>query len=465
MSCVRDNPEREVIELLRPSRIQVSMLNRLYELIKNRLETCSLLEDVEFSVELQGSLAKGTILSDTWEIDVFVLFKGVDRGWVAVEGFERLARCLRGLPTVTRYAEHPYVTVLMGGLEADVVPSIGIEGLKPAGARLGVERTPFHTRYVASKLSRCARDEVRLLKSFFKGIGVYGAESHVGGFSGYVCELLVAYYGSFRGALEGISRWSPGAYIDVENIGDREVLLEKYRESPILIVDPVDPLRNAAASITMESLARAVAAARLYLENPDKGFFHVFEALHKGSLLKTLRGLDGISIALVECEGSFYEMPPENVHGRLKRASRTMQSILENHGLPVILAEYYWNEADVFSIAAILENHGLSTIEALKGPEAWTSKERFHSFMRKRASERALVAVSSSGRLLGVRRRAIASVNELLETKVLPQLPLPAGIRSCRARTCLGTADCSSPGIGEILWKAFRLTPVWNLYR
>jgi tRNA adenylyltransferase (EC 2.7.7.25) len=62
---------------------------------------------------------------------------------------------------------------------------------------------------VISNLHREQKDEVRLLKKFMKGIGVYGAEIKVKGFSGYVAELLVYFYDSFRNVLPPRRAGSP----------------------------------------------------------------------------------------------------------------------------------------------------------------------------------------------------------------------------------------------------------------
>ena len=40
-----------------------------------------------------------------------------------------------------------------------------------------------------------------------KGVGVYGAEIRVGGFSGYLCELLTLSFGSFTDILKAVSDW------------------------------------------------------------------------------------------------------------------------------------------------------------------------------------------------------------------------------------------------------------------
>jgi tRNA nucleotidyltransferase (CCA-adding enzyme) len=58
------------------------------------------------------------------------------------------------------------------------------------------DRTPF-IHYVKKRLGKTLQDDVRLLKKFMQGIKVYGAEIKTGGFSGYLCELLILHYGSF----------------------------------------------------------------------------------------------------------------------------------------------------------------------------------------------------------------------------------------------------------------------------
>ena len=51
---------------------------------------------------------------------------------------------------------------------------------------------------MSQKLSDSLKGEVRILKKFFLHIGVYGAEIAKEGFSGYVSEVLISYFGSFE---------------------------------------------------------------------------------------------------------------------------------------------------------------------------------------------------------------------------------------------------------------------------
>ncbi|WP_243678448.1 CCA tRNA nucleotidyltransferase [Vulcanisaeta distributa] len=142
-------------------------------------------------------------------------------------------------------------------------------GEKPLTA---ADRTPLHTEFVNSKLGQRTTD-VRLLKAFLKSVGVYGAEIKVQGFSGYVSELLIIYYGSFLNAVKAISNWSTRhVFIDMTGTYNEKDAVKKFK-SPVIIIDPVDPNRNAAASISRDALSTAIAASREFLRNPRIEFF------------------------------------------------------------------------------------------------------------------------------------------------------------------------------------------------
>jgi tRNA nucleotidyltransferase (CCA-adding enzyme) len=48
------------------------------------------------------------------------------------------------------------------------------------------------------------------------GIGVYGAEIKVGGFSGYLCELLILHHNSFLDTVKAFARYKHRTVIDIE---------------------------------------------------------------------------------------------------------------------------------------------------------------------------------------------------------------------------------------------------------
>ncbi len=400
MTCpARSSVEELVLEKIRPTPVQLRILSSLYRSIESTLGEC-LPPEPEYRIEPVGSFAKGTLLSDKWEVDVFVLFRAGDE-WVTNTGARLVRSCVsRRFPIVEKYSQHPYVTVELMGLEADIVPAVWVD--KPRRRGLGVERTPFHTRYVMSRLDDCLRDDVRLLKSFLKGIGVYGAETRVKGFSGYLAELLVIAYGGFRRLLEEAAGWRPPVYVDPEGVGDRRILERRYRDSPLIVVDPVDPARNAAAAVSLRSLATFILASRLYLDAPGKWYFHAYTP--RARLEPPPAGL-----VRVECRGEFHREPPENLWGKASRLAQSLAQELRVRGFRVYATSFHTDESRIVAVEAALEELELPPIEYVEGPAPWESLERVLRFLEKRLSDTGGVWVSSTGRLAGLRRRKITS--------------------------------------------------------
>src|SRR5437016_12270614 len=163
------------------------------------------------------------------------------------------------------YAEHPYTRGWYGGFEVEIVPCYRITD---ASQRMSaVDRTPLHVDYVLGRVKDGQTDEIRLLKAWAEGIGVYGAEAKILGFSGYLCELLVLKYGTFRGVLEGSLAWRPGNVLEFDRPPARTFT------EPLVVVDPVDPNRNVASAVGVEQMATFVHAARASLQAPGERFF------------------------------------------------------------------------------------------------------------------------------------------------------------------------------------------------
>ncbi|MBE6528865.1 MAG: CCA tRNA nucleotidyltransferase [Thermoplasmata archaeon] len=216
---------------------------------------------LDVDVRLAGSFAKGTYLTDQ-DFDLFMLFPmDVPRKEMEDIGLQAGRDIINGELV---YSEHPYMTGYFEGVETDMVPCY----LLPSTDHIvtAVDRTPFHTEYMNSHLTDDEKDQVKLLKKFMKGIGAYGAEQDSRGFSGYICEVLVVKYHSFRAVLEAAVQWKKGETIVVEKAGP-------HMKSALVIYDPVDPKRNAASSIHEDTLALFQTAAEAYLKNPDERFF------------------------------------------------------------------------------------------------------------------------------------------------------------------------------------------------
>ncbi|HQQ25676.1 MAG TPA: nucleotidyltransferase domain-containing protein, partial [Methanomassiliicoccales archaeon] len=173
--------EEEVLRKLRPRAGTVRRLEEAVERLKRSTDASISRSGLDLRTMLVGSVAKGTYVGEP-DIDLFVLFpEDVERKDLERVGLRIGQEVLGG---ETRYAEHPYTHGEMDGFEVDLVPCYEVKDASQI--RSAVDRTPFHTRFVLSHLDDGKRDQVLLLKQFMKGIGVYGAEAKVQGFSGYL---------------------------------------------------------------------------------------------------------------------------------------------------------------------------------------------------------------------------------------------------------------------------------------
>ena len=425
LACPR--VEEQILDIVKPDRVQLRLLGSFYRSIHDTLQKCLDARGVNAEVEVQGSYAKGTLLRDKWEIDVFVLIHGVTYDWINSNALNILYNCLQSLPLITKYSQHPYVTVSLMGLEADIVPARRISDPREA---MGVERTPFHTRWVKENLDNHLADEVRLLKSFLKGIGVYGAETAKGGFSGYLAEVLTILLGGFKEVLETVSSWKPPVYLDPLGVGDRGELAKRYRGHPVIIPDPVDPKRNVAAAVTLRSLAKLVIAARTYLHRPGPWYYHLYTPEETPE--PTLKA----PLVAVAARGDFTREPPQDVEGRLSRLANFIGVKLGEAGFKVLYTGFSWDGSTRLLAYALLEDLQLPRIEQLTGPEAWSRWDRIERFIEKRIREGASAWIGD-GVLEAYRPRRATSAVEALR-KILPQAPLPRGVEEYWVFTCPG---------------------------
>jgi len=128
------------------------------------------------------------------------------------------------------------------------------------------------------------RDEIRLLKKFCKANNCYGAETHISGFSGYVCEILVICYGSFAKVLKAAINWKMNQVIDFYNVyKGKNILFEinKSKISSLIVIDPVDKTRNASAALSNEKLESFKKKTKQYLTKPSDKLFEEIKITKK----------------------------------------------------------------------------------------------------------------------------------------------------------------------------------------
>ncbi len=289
------------------------------------------------SVELEGSYAKDTWLSGEVDLDIFLLFdtsvKVQELKEIGLEIGRATSLLLDSYP-IEQYATHPYIQFFYKGIKIEIVPAYKVPSTDLI--LTSVDRTPFHTKYVKEKIKKnpLIKNDIRILKKFMKGIGVYGAEIKVSGFSGYLTELLIIRYGSFENLLEKSSRWKPWRIvIDPANHYNNINEALKRFNSPLIIIDPVDKNRNAAAAVSAQKISEFIVACKSFLKNPLLTYFYPRETPLDYSYIK--KEISQRNLVLLEIKRP-KNIKEEVLWGQLKRITRSLIKILKSFSANVL---------------------------------------------------------------------------------------------------------------------------------
>lgn len=331
--------KKKVLDRIVPSAAEEGKIMGTVEELRTRISGELERAGVEAKVMLVGSIAKGTYLKDSLDIDLFVLFRpDYQKEEIKEHTLEIGKRVLREWKI--QYAEHPYIRGMYNGYTVDIVPCYSVK--HPSRKMSAVDRTPFHTEYIKRNLENT--NEVRLLKQFLKGIGCYGAEIKVQGFSGYLAELLVIKYGSFDGVLENSRGWKGKVVLSLT--GEEEGAFTE----DFVFVDPVDPSRNVAAALSPERLKFFVLAAEEYLKEPRLEFFFPREVIPWP--------LDRIREKVENFVGICMPRPDvvdDILYSQVRKASRSMEEMYRNHGFHPIEAAYHVSDDDILIFVNLRE--------------------------------------------------------------------------------------------------------------
>jgi tRNA nucleotidyltransferase (CCA-adding enzyme) len=369
-----DSVTRQVLREIKPTQADRQKMSALAKELERKVSAACKEFGVETVVRVEGSFAKDTWLRDDPDIDVFMrLPTSVPRNLLGEVALKIARKATEGAKQVERFAEHPYLEAFMDDIRVNIVPCYDAI----IGERLSAtDRTPYHTDYINQHMEHALRDEVRLLKKFMKGVEVYGAEIKVGGFSGYLCELLVLHYSSFIDTIVALSQHQSRRVIDIERFyQSRQRELELLFPENLVIVDPVDKTRNVASAVQPKKLHTIVAASRAFQKKPNKEFFfpRKTKPLNKRELHQTLQKRGS---AIVFLTFSKVHPVPDVLWGQLYRTQKALRKQLEIGNFKV-LRDAIWSEEQTESVALIfeIEQHSLPKTKMHQGPPLELGRE------------------------------------------------------------------------------------------
>lgn len=358
-----------ILKDIKPTEDERQQINQVSNELINFITETSKKEGIDVKVALVGSVAKNTALKGKSDIDIFMAFPlGTDKKYLKEKGLYLAHKCSDEFEGEAshHFASHPYVTSIIDGYEVDMVPCYEIED----GSQLksAVDRTILHTKYVKANLSEGQEDEVLLLKKFMAMTGTYGSEFKVGGFAGYLCELLIIHYKTFENTLKAATKWKFGHSIDLENYGT-----SKLFKDPLVVIDPTDMNRNVGAALRLDKMGEFIQSARNYLASDNKRdyFYPVKRNLNKDNLLDTFNKRNGEVIAI---RFDIPDIPLDTLHPQLRKTTEALERKLNDEEFNVFKADYWSDEVKYAVIMVEMASSKLNDVRINVGPKVFINQ-------------------------------------------------------------------------------------------
>ncbi|MDY6769905.1 MAG: CCA tRNA nucleotidyltransferase [Candidatus Nanohaloarchaea archaeon] len=372
-----DAVREEVLDRVAPSDEEAAESRELFSRIQAFID-----DEFDRDAELMGSTAKGTFMAGDKDLDIFVFFpETVEEDELEEQGLaigEAVFDEFDGDYDV-EYAEHPYTKGDVDDYEVEIVPAYRVESGEDI--KSSVDRTPFHRDWVDKHLDEAGKREVVLLKAFLRGQELYGSTLRVQGFSGYLCELLIAEYGSFREVLEAAVEWDEEEVIDPADHHDRlpARLRDRFEDENLVVIDPVDPERNVASVLSRENYARFVYAAWRYLQEPSDRFFFPNDREPDEEALRAAAERRGDFVLL-----SFPtpDLLDDILHPQLRSLLSRLETLLQEHEFRIIRSGFHVGGEET-RILFELFARDLPEMQTHHGPTVFHNAEHIDNFTDK----------------------------------------------------------------------------------
>jgi len=403
--------EKQVLDKISPSEKEKEKIRRTTSQVILEVKKEIKKYDIDLSIELVGSIAKKTFLKDNLDIDIFVLFPtDISRTKLQNIGLSIGKTILKNQEEC--FAEHPYIRGTFKGLKTEIVPCYKIES---ASQKLSaVDRTPLHTDYIKKHLTQQQKKEVLLFKQFLRGIGCYGAEAEIEGFSGYLCEILIIKYSTFQSIIEHAQNWRYGHKINLKNENSPEFF------TPLVFIDPVDSQRNVASALSDEKFHLFKKACKEYIKEPRLTFFFPNE-IKPWTIKKIIDKIEEKKIIGIKIKKP--SIISENLYPQIRKTLRSIESLCEQHDFPIIDSQFFIDVKNIYVIFFPI-NLEISRTKIHMGPPIEMEKNAKEFYIRWQKNKRTIKGPYEKNERLYVEiEREYFQIENLLR-KQIPKLSL-----------------------------------------
>nr|MBI4156288.1 CCA tRNA nucleotidyltransferase [Candidatus Woesearchaeota archaeon] len=361
----------QVLKEIKPSKKEQEAVNKIVK------EVLSKIKIKGAKAVLGGSGAKGTWLKNSYDIDIYVKFNYNNFKEKNISSILEL-NLKKHFNIEKLHGSRDYFQVKKQGFTIEIVPILEIK--KADQAKNITDISQLHVEWVRNNSNDKLRDNIRLAKAFCKAQNCYGAESYIKGFSGYSLEILTIKYKTFNNLLKNIVNWK-----QKEIIGNKDFYKKlniSKKQSPLILIDPVQDSRNATAALSEDKYNILKGAARKFIKNPNKSFFEK-KKFNIEELKKTSNKIIILDVIPLRKK--------EDVAGaKLVKCLEYIKKQLEFNDFKIKDHGFNWDKNAVFYF--IMEKDNLETTKKHYGPpiketlrlEHFKEKWKGHKFFKER---------------------------------------------------------------------------------
>lgn len=392
----------EILKEITPTQKQIDLIKNITEKLKDLLDKKAKELKIDYTkIEPQGSTGiKQTQLRNDFDIDLFIgldygqfkpKYRGLSKSKLKKDSKKDfLELCNKWiLQSLTLnefqnprllYAEHPYVTLdyILDNIKIkiDIVLyfDLDLEYIKKNGPITAVDRSPWHGCFVREELNPDQKNDVRLLKQFFKACYSYGDKSAVGkiGFIGYSAELLIYYFENLTNLFNNFNKLDKNP-LDYYGRNKKELSkITHFQKDYLIIIDPIDKNRNVASAISERAYKYCNLKVSEFLKHPSPEFFKIKPIPEINLSNKEDPILS--KIYLIELQNTdikiHYTINRDKLYslGDSIKANGEKEFSHVERFRKIIFEVYFEEEKNQYNLAIFCEKHNISKTYIRKGP-------------------------------------------------------------------------------------------------
>jgi len=323
---------------------------------------------IHASARLGGSVAKGTYIKDDFDCDIFIAF---DTSYDNKSLSDLAGKIIKDIfPKNKRvHGSRDYFQAEREGINYEIIPVYKIKD--PKDAKNITDFSPKHVEWFNKNADSKTRDEIRIAKVFLKAQKVYGAESYINGISGHVIDILIIHFKTFENFIKNFASWKGitkenPKIIDIEKHYKNKnplFFMNASKISPLIVIDPVDKTRNAAAALSQEKLNIIISKSKEYLKKQSIDFFQTHHTTKDDAIKE--KGKNPRIIFSIEPKGNNKDVAGTKAY----KLSKQILQYLKENDFEIIKQCFDWDKKNDIIFYFDLKSTTLNEIKKQKGPK------------------------------------------------------------------------------------------------